>query len=692
MYTLLPVDKIDRTTIADGDKLNNCITALSTNDSNMLSDVNDIYDKATDCKAFIEQNIENWENSAVKNFSAVNVKEDTIFGKSLLSSELTLTSDGSVQFVNNANDTYSISIPLATDSRAVSSYFIEASHTRDTLFPSEFVVLRSQWVKGVVGSTTVYGNFVDGVNGLLFDANMRYTRITDRLMSNTASYLYPCSKFVWEGDDPPEQDYAKSYAPTNGSIIWSTDQRFYGESMSADMFSIALYTKASAYNSSIAMKGGVAINSSFAMGHAINGNTAEVLEASAMNNSIAIYAAYAKDNSVCMTSEIVSKNYNLVSAVDNSILLLHTAMEANEKIEFANNAFGIFCKTTDSDNIVVSNNSYLLLTDELDNLYADNKSLMLSIAHAPDNYQTKTSVTADNSYLIHYAKTSSQSYVNSLCMSMANCGSENSTTTQYNVVNSVIVAADTLDSSDIVNSLLLATHNSETPIENVQTHDTINIASQLSTSTEAKCRLLLPALSISEKDTVSIANNMSVNEVSGTSASLFVANDILQFAGSCTGNAVVASKDSDVYNANDCVGLLNVKLSASSAYGCTDCVVSQQSAVAIMCASAISPDHIVEQSLAIEGASTSADKSVSLFNTNIDKLNSNYSSCVPYAFAMFGGKPTYADSHNTVVDNRLSFWADELRKRDLPITQFKKISTITDVSELENDVAYIITG
>lgn len=690
MYTLLPVDKIDRTTIADGDTLGNSITALSSNDDAILSNTNIIYDEATDCKTFIEKNIENWENSAVKNFSAVNVKEKTISGKSLLSSELTLTSDGSVQFVKNSNDTYSISSPLAADLQTVSSYFIESKLSRDTLLPNEFVVLRSQWIKnGIAGSTIVYGNYIDGIDGFLLDANMSVDRIEARLMSNTSDYLYPCHKFVWEGDNPPEQDYARSYAPTNGSIIWSTDKYFYGESMSADTLSIALYTKASAYNSSIAMKGGVAIDSSFAMGHAINGNNTEVLEASAVNNSIAIYAAYAKDNSVCMVSEIVSKNYSLVSAVDNSMLLLHDVMYT-EKTSFTNSAFGMFCRTTDSNNYIASNNSYLLPTDELNDLYANNKSLILSVAYAPANYAYQKHVTANNSYLIQYAKTQTQNYVDSLCLSMTNCGSDYGT--RYNVVNSVVIAADQLESSDIVNSLLLATHNIELPEEDTQTTGTINIAAQLSTKSEAGCRLLLPAFAISEKDTISISNNMSVDDISGTSASLFMADTTIQLTGSCTGNVVVASKNSVLYNVNDNIGLLNVKTSASSAYGCIDCVISQQSAVALMCSSAISPDRIVEQSLAVEDASTSADKSISLFNTNIDKLNSNYSTRVPYAFAMFGGTPTYTDSYTSVADNRLSFWANELRKRDLPITQFKKISTITDISELENDIAYIITG
>lgn len=144
MSVLLQIDNIDRTTIADGDKLNSIVTGLSTNDDALLSELSDIYTDANACKTFIEENRENWENSAVKNFSGVAVKDVTISGKNWMSSELTLTSDNSCQFIKNDNDTYSINTSLPTDLQAISSYFVEAKLSRNTLLPNEILLLRSR--------------------------------------------------------------------------------------------------------------------------------------------------------------------------------------------------------------------------------------------------------------------------------------------------------------------------------------------------------------------------------------------------------------------------------------------------------------------------------------------------------------------------------------------------------------------
>lgn len=688
MYTLLQVDNIDRTTIADGDKLNSIVTALSANDNAILSDLNDTYVEAVDCKDFIDKNRDSWENSAVKNFSAVSVKDTTILGGSKLSSELSITSNGSLQFVKNDNDTYCVNTSLSTDSQITSSYLIEAKLSRNTLLSNEILLLRSEYIKGLAGgSTTLYGRYLDNVDGLYIDGNMEPSRFSDRLLSNAADYHYPCHKFKWTGDEAPAEDYIAGFSPSNGSIIWSTDQRFYGESMSADTRSIALYTKASAYNSSIAIKGGIAVNSSFAFGYAKNENNYEVLETSAIDNSISIYAAYANNNSISMTTEISNKNYNLVSAIDNSMLLLHN-IEYDETTLFANKSFALQCNTVNAG-ILSADNSYILPTDVVDQLHVRNRTLLASVSHRPEA-NTRIHTIANNSYLVQYATNRLFNYVNSLCISLTDYGKD--VASQYNIVNSVVLAANELESSNVTNSLLLATHNNTKPTQDISTYNTINIASKLSTTAEANCRLLLPAFAITKQDTVSIANNTSINELTGTSSSMFVSDNTLQLTGSCKNNVILASKNNIVYNADDSIGLLDTGISASSAYGCIDSSLSQQSAVAVMHSSAISPDHIVEQSIAMESASTSADKSIALFNSNVNRLTSNYVSRIPYAFAMFNGAPSYADSHTSTADNRLSFWSNQLRKRDLPITQFKKISTITSVSELETDVMYIITG
>lgn len=688
MYTLLQVDNIDRTTIADGDKLNNIVTALSANDNAILSDLNDTYVEAVDCKDFIDKNRDIWENSAVKNFSAVSVKDTTILGDSKLSSELSITSNGSLQFVKNDNDTYCVNTSLSTDSQITSSYFIEARLSRNTLLSNEILLLRSGYIKGLAGgSTTLYGRYLDSVDGLYIDGNMKPSRFSDRLLSNAADYHYPCHKLEWTGDEAPAEDYIAGFSPSNGSIIWSTDSQFYGESMSADTRSIALYTKASAYNSSIAMKGGIAVNSSFAFGYAENENNYKVLETSAIDNSISIYAAYANNNSISMTTEISSKNYNLVSAVNNSTLLLH-AIACKETTLFANKSFALQCNTVDAG-ILSADNSYILPTDVVDQLHVQNRTFMVSVSHRPEA-NTRIHTIANNSYLIQYATNRLFNYVNSLCVSLTDYGKD--VTSQYNIVNSVVLAANKLESSNVINSLLLATHNDTKPTQDISTYNTINIASRLSTTAEANCRLLLPAFAITKQDTVSIANNTSVNELTGASSSLFISDNALQLTGSCKNNVILASKNNIVYNADNSIGLLDTGISASSAYGCIDSSLSQQSAVAVMRSSAISPDHIVEQSIAMESASTSADKSIALFNSNVNRLTSTYASRIPYAFAMFSGAPSYSASHTSTVDNRLSFWSNQLRKRDLPITQFKKISTITSVSELETDVMYIITG
>lgn len=688
MYTLLQVDNIDRTTIADGDKLNNIVTALSANDDAILSDLNDTYVEAVDCKDFIDKNRDSWENSAVKNFSAVSVKDTTILGGNRLSSELSITSNGSLQFVKNDNDTYCVNTSLSTDSQITSSYFIEAKLTRNTLLSNEILLLRSGYVKGLAGgSTTLYGRYLDSVDGLYIDGNMDPFRFSDRLLSNTAVYHYPCHKFEWLEADAPAEDYIAGFSPSNGSIIWSTDSQFYGESMSADTRSIALYTKASAYNSSIAMKGGVAVNSSFAFGYAENGNNYNVLETSAIDNSISIYVAYANNNSISMTTEVASKNYNLASAVNNSTLLLHN-IAYDETTLFANESFALQCNTVNGG-ILSADNSYILPTDVVDQLHVQNRTFMASVSHRPEA-NTRIHTIANNSYLIQYATNRLFNYVNSLCVSLTDYGKD--VTSQYNIVNSVVLAANKLESSNVINSLLLATHNDTKPTQDISTYNTINIASRLSTTAEANCRLLLPAFAITKQDTVSIANNTSVNELTGASSSLFISDNALQLTGSCKNNVILASKNNIVYNADNSIGLLDTGISASSAYGCIDSSLSQQSAVAVMRSSAISPDHIVEQSIAMESASTSADKSIALFNSNVNRLTSTYASRIPYAFAMFSGAPSYSASHTSTVDNRLSFWSNQLRKRDLPITQFKKISTITSVSELETDVMYIITG
>ena len=144
MSVPLKIDKIDRTTIADGDKLNDIVESLSTNDNSILSELIAEYTKADNCETFIEENRENWENSAVKNFSGVSVKDLVIPGKSRMSSELTLTSKGSLQFVKNDNNSYSLNTSLSTDSQVTSSYFIEAKLSRDTLLPNEILLLRSR--------------------------------------------------------------------------------------------------------------------------------------------------------------------------------------------------------------------------------------------------------------------------------------------------------------------------------------------------------------------------------------------------------------------------------------------------------------------------------------------------------------------------------------------------------------------
>lgn len=508
------------------------------------------------------------------------------------------------------------------------------------------------------------------------------------MWANATAYHYPCTKFEWT-DDTLTEDYIAGFSPKNSSIIWSTDLNFYGESMSADLRSIALYTKSSAYNSSIAMKGGVAVNSSFAFGYAENGNNYKVLEASAIDNSIAIYAAYAKENSISMTTEISDNNYNTISAIDNSILLMHK-ISRSETALFANSAFAWRCDANDGCTLS-ADNSYLIPADTIDLLHVKDKTFLASIANKPEGGVTRTHTIASNSYLLQYATSQLYNYVDSLCISLTDCGKN--TASQYNVIDSVVLGVNKLESSNIVNSLLLTTHNTIKPTQDIYTVNTINLASPLSTIAEAKCRMLLPAFAITEKDTVSVANNMKVDSLTGTTESLFVADEVLQLTGSCKNNVILASKNIVVYNADCSIGLLDTGLSASSAYGCLDCSISQQSATVLMNSTAISNDHVVAKSLAIENATTSADESIVMFSSKVPSLTSNYlGSKIPYAFALFDGKPTYSDSRTSTADNRLSFWSDALRKRDLPVTQFKKISTISSLSELENDVMYIITG
>ena len=538
------------------------------------------------------------------------------------------------------------------------------------------------------GSTTLYSRFLNGIDGLCIDANTSENRFADRLFTKATSYHYPCAKFEWTADSPPTEDYIASFSPKNSSIIWSTDQYFYGESMSADIRSVALYTKSSAYNNSIAMKGGVAVNSSFAMGYADNGNNYNVLEASAIDNSVAIYASYAKNNSMSMTTEISNNDFNTVSAVNNSMLLMH-AISKNENAVFTNSSFAWRCDANDGCTLSVDN-SYLVPTDTIDLLHIKDRTFLMSIANKSEKSVTRTHTVASNSYLLQYAASQLYNYVDSLCISMNDCGKN--TASQFNVVDSVVLGANKLESSSIVNSLLLATHNTVKPIDDIYTVNSINIASPLSTTAEARCRMLLPAFAITEKDTVSIANPLKVDNLTDTIESLLIADEPLQLTGSCKNNVILASKNNIVYNANCSIGLLDTGLSASSAYGCLNCGISQQSATVLMNSTAISEDQIVSQSLAVENATTSADKSIAMFSSKVTRLFSDYADKVPYAFAMFAGEPTYSASRTSIADNRLSFWADALRKRDLPITQFKKISTISSLQELENDVVYIITG
>lgn len=534
----------------------------------------------------------------------------------------------------------------------------------------------------------MYGRFLDSVDGLFIDSNVKASRTTDRLWTNSTAYHYPCTKFEWPGDDAPAEDYIAGFSPENNSIIWSTDDEFYGKSMSANLHSIALYTKSSAYNSSIAMKGGVAVNSSFAMGYARNGNNYKVLEASAINNSIAIYAAYAKDNSISMTTEIDNNNYTVASAIDNSTLLMHK-ISKNETTLLANNTFAWRCDANDGCTLS-ADNSYLVPTDTIDLLHVKDRTILASVANKPEEGISRTQTIASNSCLLQYATSQLYNYVDSLCISLTDCGKN--TASQYNVIDSVVLGASKLESSNIVNSLLLATRNTVKPTQDIYVVDTVNLASPLSTTAEANCRMLLPAFAITENDTVSIANNMKVDSLTGANASLFIADEVLQLTGSCKNNIILASKNNTVYNSDCSIGLLDTGISASSAYGCIDCSISQQSATVMMNSTAISEDHIVAKSLALENAATSADESIAIFNSRIARLTSNYATKVPYAFALFNGIPSYVDSRTTTADNRLSFWADSLRKRDLPVTQFKKISTITSLSELDNDVMYIITG
>lgn len=517
---------------------------------------------------------------------------------------------------------------------------------------------------------------------------METSKFSDRLWTETTAYHYPCTKFEWTADNTLTEDYIVGFSPKNSSIIWSTDEQFYGISMSADLHSMALYTKSSAYNSSIALKGGVAINSSFAFGYARNKNNYDVLEASAVDNSIAIYAAYAKENSISMTTEINDKDYNTVSAIDNSVLLMHK-ISKNETALFANDTFAWRCDTN-AGCTLSADNSYLIPTNTIDLLHVKDRTFLASVFNKPEEGVTRTHTIASNSYLLQYATSQLYNYVDSLCISLTDCGKN--TASQYNVIDSVVLGVNKLESSDIVNSLLLVTHNTVKPTQDVYTVNTVNIASPLNTTAEAKCRMLLPAFAITEKDTVSIANNMKVDNLTGTVESLFVADETLQLTGSCKNNIVLASKSNVVYNSNCSVGLLDTGLSASSAYGCLDCSISQQSATVLMNSIAISEDHVVAKSLAVENAATSADESIAMFGSKVTRLFSDYTDKVPYAFALFDGKPTYAASRTSTADNRLSFWSDALRKRDLPVTQFKKISIISSLSELENDVMYIITG
>lgn len=696
MATLDTVQNIDRNTIADGDALQNINETLIKNDETLLAATNNVNLDIEQCTEIVKTNSANWDSSLLHNFATVVLSSTNavtaLSGASNVSSTFSIHGSDNVSLTQNDNNTYGITTLKQT---VLSSYYEEARLNSDRVYDNEICLFRSSWINGLSqGSTVFYGQYINSVNGLcmsLAPDNSETARSASD--ANISTYLYKCDTFT--STDLLGKTYIAQSAPTNGSILWTTDTYFYGNSMSADMNSIALYTKASAYNRSIAFKGCAALNKSIAFGYAENGNSLPNYSISANNKSISLYT-YANDNSIAFSQ----KNSAPEQTAANCSMQLLTSLT---KAQINNSATVLMLYGNDCyfDNSMAVGTYF-----GSNSLSAVNKTLIVGspTKSTADNITGYT--LSNNSILIHHKQDDAgyAQYNSSLCIGMKGCAHFTPTESINTQYTDSILLQPSLHEYTYSNSLLIgAISELDTITASDAKHavtDSIIFGCNsryLTTADNTSQRLNMPAFVVSNSAQNNIllgATHYSTNFTTQSDTLTLCTPDV-SITGTTTSIFAIKGRAYSPDTTND-ISLIQSYAYANYAYTCVRSRNEQRHSISMVNSyvnSATSVDDNNLYSIGLASAHTSAFKSLVLMNgaaeAAVYKINNVPTKIIPYSFAMFGGTASYV---NVEDDTRLALWKNTLVKKEFPISTYNKLEEIDSITALTNDTYYIITG
>ena len=706
MATLTPINTINHNTIADGDKLqsdNNGI--LVNNDAAMLAESLTCNTDITKYRSTVQSNSANWNNNILRNFADIVVTQPdgtstTLHGASNVKSVFSIQGSDDVTFVKNSNDTYSIS--TKQDVEQMSSYYADANTKFDTLMPNEICIFRSMWANAIqYGSTLCYTQYTQNANGLCLSLVPDHSWTTRSASDyNLERYVYPCNIFEREDLDG---EYICQSVPKGGSIIWTTDTSFYGDSMSADAYSIALYTKASAYLKSISFKGGYASEQSIARGYADNGNALPEYVITAKNNSIG-FCSSASNNSIAFNPK--TDSVKQTRADDYSMCLMSDISNAN----IHNSAYA----AVNTNKLKEANNSFVVNTYMYDNVTAQNKTFMLGNAFVGAGDGSVTyNITADNSFLIHEKQKDGRNikYASSLCIGMKGCRylGRSSDHSQCEYEDSVILYSHAGTQKYKSAFLLGAEEGYDSSVGGATKVDytfegLISLAGTVRTSNDysrdvSYVKFTTPGLVIAGYGNnivfggsvvTSAVENCTVTMQLITTGSIGAGcNQCLCIKGA--GSQVIKDHTTD----SICINRGGVQ--ANYVYSFGESTGFQPSSVNILRGTTYQSSNVtISNSIAMMESTTSGLNSLSLFNSYVDDMSTHTSlNKIEYGCALFNSSAHYYYSHDQVPivnDMRLALWKNTLIKKDLLISQFDKIESINSLANLSNDTYYIVTG
>ena len=316
-------NSVSRSTIADGDLLDNIFFELSGRDGEVSAAFDDLEESLPQYNNLLPSNYDYlWNTEHIRNFNNTLLTEagetvDTILGAKRTAKTLAFGTNDTLEFVKNSSNEYSLQ---TKEAKPIKSYYEANKYLRkaDTKLSLEETFTYSTRESIIGDSSFIYGGvYTDSNDGIVIAAPVSYFDEQDFL---TAYSKFSCgaqSREVTLLDNVTTKTIFTRTSAVDNSILLDFAKHGATNAYSENN-SIALYSETSANDHSIAIKGAIAGTSAIAMfgKYTYSMGCTFGFPTSAYNRSISFGIGYSDNNSLLLQPTILNTN---ASAIDSSI-------------------------------------------------------------------------------------------------------------------------------------------------------------------------------------------------------------------------------------------------------------------------------------------------------------------------------------------------------------------------------------